>query len=238
VKYLESEAFIGDNECADDAIKSSKLLEIKLDEKREALADLPADAPLDARLELTLESGYILLDLDRRTEAWNLAKEVLDQALAASLWLRAVEACDIIYQSEQDDAIAALAHGIWLGVTYPIDPELSVAMLSHLVDETPDNSDGAGVAAAAACYLVDLRAEGKQHEDLQFFTGQLLGQVARRHTNGACDTQELFDIWMDRLELKEPDKFLPRLAMILDVLVPADQWWFDRDALREKIPAE
>jgi hypothetical protein len=26
--------------------------------------------------------------------------------------------------------------------------------------------------------------------------------------------------------------------MILDVLVPADQWWFDRDALREKIPAE
>ncbi|HEY9147946.1 MAG TPA: hypothetical protein VIQ22_02955, partial [Gammaproteobacteria bacterium] len=142
------------------------------------------------------------------------------------------------YQSEQDDAITALAHGIWLGVTYPIDPELSVAMLQHLVEETPDDSDGAGVAAAAACYLVDLRAEGKTREDLQFFTGQLLGQVARRYTNGACDTQELFDIWMDRLELKEPDKFLPRLAMILDVLVPADQWWFDRDALREKIPAE
>jgi hypothetical protein len=233
VKYLESEAFIGDNECADDAIKSSKLLEIKLDEKREALADLPADAPLDARLELTLESGYILLDLDRRTEAWDLAKAALDQALAASLWLRAVEACDILYQAEQSDSIKALAHGIWLGVTFPIDPELSVAMLQHLIDETPDKSDGAAVAAVTACYVVDIRAEGPEREDLRFFTNQLLGQVARRHSQ--VDEQDVFDFWVERMELDDPAKFLPRLAKVLDVIVDND-WWFDRDALRARIP--
>ncbi|MEJ2591944.1 MAG: hypothetical protein P8178_11170 [Candidatus Thiodiazotropha sp.] len=235
MKYLESEAFIGDNECADDAIKSSKLLEIKLDEKREALAGLPADASLDKRLELTLESGYILLDLDRRTEAWELAKNTLDQALAASLWLRAVEACDILYQAEQTDSIKALAHGIWLGVTFPIDPELSVAMLQHLIDETPDKSDGAAVAAVTACYLVDIRAEGPERNDLKFFTNQLLGQVARRHSE--VDEQEVFDFWVERMELDDPAKFLPRLAKVLEVVIDND-WWFDRDALRARIPEQ
>ncbi|MGM0593374.1 MAG: hypothetical protein ACQETD_02465 [Pseudomonadota bacterium] len=235
MKYLNIDDHHSEAECSNDAIKSSELLVKRQAELERELSTLQG---LD-RLKPLLDSGYILLDLvDRKTDAWKVAKEAFAIALEHEQWLQAVEACDILYQSEQEDAIAALAHGIWLGVTYPIDPELSIAMLEHLVEETPDDSDGAGIAAATACYLVDLRAEGKAREDLQFFTGQLLGQVARRYTNGACDTQELFDIWMDRLELKEPDKFLPRLAMILDVLVPADQWWFDRDALREKIPAE
>ena len=235
MKYLNIDDHHSEADCSNDAVKSSELLVNRLAELEGELKELEG---LD-RLKPLLDSGYILLDLvDRKADAWKVAKEAFDIALENEKWLQAVEACDVIYQSEQDDAIAALAHGIWLGVTYPIDPELSVAMMEHLVEETPDDSDGAGVAAATACYLVDLRAEGKSREDLQFFTGQLLGQVARRYTNGACDTQELFDIWMDRLELKEPDKFLPRLAMILDVLVPADQWWFDRDVLRDKIPAE
>lgn len=234
MKYLESEAFIGDNECAEDAIKSSKLLEIRLDEKRDELAALSADVPVDRRLELTLESGYILLDLDRRAEAWALARPVLDEALDKALWLRAVEACDILYQAEQADSIKALAHGIWLGVTFPIDPELSVALLQHLIDETPDKSDGAAVAAVTACYIVDLRAEGPERDELKFFTNQLLGQVARRHSQ--VEEQEIFDFWVERMELDDPAKFLPRLAKVLDV-ISEDDWWFDRDALRARIPS-
>ncbi|MCU7914708.1 MAG: hypothetical protein KZQ65_02110 [Candidatus Thiodiazotropha sp. (ex Gloverina cf. vestifex)] len=235
MKYLESEAFIGDNESSEDAVKSSKLLEIRLDEKRDELSALPEDTPTDRRLELSLESGYILLDLHRQQEAWELARTILDQALAEELWLRAVEACDIIYQSEQTDAIRALAHGIWLGVTFPIDPELSVAMLQHLVDETPDNSDGAAVAAVTACYIVDIRAKGPDRESLKFFTNQLLGQVARRHSQ--VEEQEIFDFWVERMELDDPAKFLPRLAKMLDVIVE-DGWWFERDDLRAKIPAD
>ncbi|MEW8586602.1 MAG: hypothetical protein AB2531_12635 [Candidatus Thiodiazotropha sp.] len=235
MKYLESEAFIGDNDSAEDAVKSSKLLQAKLQEKREALASLAADAPEERRLELELESAYILLDLDRQQEAWEIGKAMLDRALDQALWLRAVEACDILYQSEQADAIKALAHGIWLGVTFPIDPELSVAMLQHLIDETPDNSDGAAVAAVTACYVVDVRAEGAQREDLKFFTNQLLGQVARRHSQ--VEEQEIFDFWIERMELDDPGKFLPRLAKVLEVIVD-DDWWFDRDALRAQIPTE
>lgn len=235
MKYLNLDEHHKEAECSNDAIQSSELLVTRLGE----LAQELKTASGVERLKPLLDSGYILLDLvERNKDAWKVAREAFDIAIANEQWLQAVEACDILYQSEQDDAVQALAHGIWLGVTYPIDPELSVAMLQHLVEETPDHSDGAAVAAAAACYIVDLRAKGKQHDELQFFTGQLLGQVARRHTNGACDSQELFDIWMDRLELKEPGKFLPRLAAILDVLVPPGEWWFDRDVLREKIPAE
>jgi hypothetical protein len=233
VKYLNIDDHHREAECAEDTVKSSELLVTRLAELETELTALSGLA----RLKPLLDSGYILLDLvERAADAHAVAKEAFAIAIENEQWQQAVEACDILFQSGMDDAIAALAHGIWLGVTYPIDPELSVAMLQHLVEETPDNADGAAVAAAVACYLVDMRAEGKQHDELQFFTGQLMGQVARRHTNGACDTQELFDIWMDRLELKEPDKFLPRLAMILDVLVPAEQWWFDRDELRSKIP--
>lgn len=233
MKYLESETFIGDNESSEDAVKSSKLLEIRLDEKRDALAALPPEAHLAQRLELELESGYLLLDLDRAEEAHHLAKVVLDRALEESLWLRAVEACDILYQSEQPDAIKALAHGIWLGVTFPIDPELSVAMLQHLIDETPDKSDGAAVAAATACYIVDIRALNADREELKFFTNQLMGQVARRHSQ--VEEQEIFDFWVERMELNDPTRFLPRLATVLDVIVDGD-WWFDRDALRATIP--
>jgi hypothetical protein len=234
VKYLDSDDNLGDAECSNDVIQSSDLLTQKLAEHEVVLRS----ARGAARIKPLLDSGYILLDLvGRKHEAWALAREAFEIALAQENWLSAVEACDIIYQAEQEDAVLALAHGIWLGVTYPIDPELSVAMLQHLVDETPPDSDGAAVAAAVAVYIVDLRAEGKQRDELEFFTNQLIGAVARRHTNGACDTQELFDIWIQRLELNDPAKFLPRLSKIIDILVPEGQWWFDREALREKLPA-
>ena len=234
MKYLDTNDHHSEAECSNDAIQSSELLTQKLAEHETELVSLEGSA----RIKPLLDSGYILLDLvERKKDAWIVAKEAFGLATEDENWLSAVEACDIIYQSEQDDAILALAHGIWLGVTYPVDPELSIAMLQHLVDETPPDSDGAAVAAAVATYIVDLRTEGKQREDLEFFTNQLMGAVARRHTNGACDTQELFDIWIQRLELNDPAKFLPRLSKIVDILVPEGQWWIDRDALREKIPA-
>ena len=35
-------------------------------------------------------------------------------------------------------------------VTFPIDPEITVHLLSHVIDDTPDDADGAAVAAATA----------------------------------------------------------------------------------------
>ena len=233
MKYLQTETFMGEAESAEDAVHSDKRTAMRIDELRQHLKALDQKTPLEKRLQLSLDLCYALLEMNQKVEAWQIARESLDQALSAELWLRAVEACDIMFQSEHADAVKALAHGIWLGVTFPIDPELSVAMLQHLVDESPDRSDGAAVAAATACYLVDMRAADKQREELQFFTNQLLGQVARRHSQ--VEEQEIFDFWVQQLELDDPDKFLPRLAKVLDLLIK-DEWWFSRDELRQKIP--
>lgn len=234
MKYLQTEAYIGNNECSGDAIEPAKLAVLRVDELAEQIDALPDEAPLNDRLQLILDRCYVLLELNRFEEAWPIAREALDRALEGELWLRAVEACDVMFQSDQPDSVKALAHGIWLGVTFPVDPELSVALLQHLVDESPDRSDGAAVAAATACYLVGLRAEGKQREDLLFFTNQILGQVARKHSQ--VEEQEIFDFWVQQLELDDPAKFLPRLSKVLELLI-GDPWWFDRDELRAKIPA-
>jgi len=233
MKYLQTEAILGDNECAADAEQSKATIYLKMEEFNDQIKALPTDAPLDQRFQLILDKAYTLLELNRFEEAWREAQGIFDQTISEALWLRAVECCDIMFQADQPDSLKALAHGIWLGVTFPIDPELSVAMLQHLVDESPDRSDGAAVAAATANYIIDLRAKGKQREDLQFFAMQLLGQVARRHSQ--VEEQDIFEFWVQQLELDNPDKFLPRLAKVLDVLTDND-WWFNRDALREKIP--
>lgn len=235
MKYLKNEFRIGDADGAEDATKSIQHLESKLMQVQSTAEKLPPDANTKQRLKLTLDECYLLLDLERQDDAWAKANHVLKQALKEHLWTQAVESCDIMFQVDNQDSIKALAHGIWLAVTFPIDPELSVAMLQHLVDETPDHSDGAAVAAATACYLVDLRTSGEQHEELHFFTSQLLGQVAQRHSQ--VEEREIFDFWVERLELNEPGKFLPRLAQVLDVLTDGT-WWYDRDQLRTLIPAK
>jgi len=40
---------------------------------------------------------------------------------------------------------------------------------------------------------------------------------------------------MEVLELNDPATLLPRLARILEVIV-GEQWWYDRDAIRARLP--
>ncbi|MEW8014224.1 MAG: hypothetical protein AB2807_05405 [Candidatus Sedimenticola endophacoides] len=235
MKYLQTETVLGDSECSDDAIESSALIELRIHELQDRINALAPDAPREERYRLILDRTYALLQVNRFEEAWEAAHAILLPAIEAQLWMHAVECCDILFQAERDDSIKALAHGIWLGVTFPVDPELSIAMLQHLIDESPNRSDGAAVAAAAANYIVDLRAEGERREQLKFFAAQLLGSVARRHSQ--VEEQDIFDFWVQQLELDDPVKFLPRLAKVLDIITGGD-WWFDRDALRAQIPQE
>lgn len=231
--YLKQESFLGEAEDSEDAVRSSELLEQKLALLQKEISELDLQQS-DVRLKKQVESGYILIDLDRKDDAWTLGHEAFKQAIANQNWLAAVEACDIIYQAEKEDAVKGLSHGIWLGVTFPIEPELSIAMLQHLIDESPDRSDGSAVAAATASYIVDLRVEDdKRREDLKFFVTQMMGEVARRHSQ--VEEQEIFDFWVGQLELDEPQKFLPRLGQVVEAIVDND-WWYDRDELRKLIP--
>jgi len=185
------------------------------------------------RARLQLDIAEILNTLERKKEAWDIARDAFVAAMQQESWQDAVEACDVLYQAEQADSIAVLGMGIWLAVTFPVDPEVTAAMLIHLVDETPDNADGAAVAAITARYVVDLRAADDQHENLGFLVNNLIAMVAQRHSN--VQDQGALDRWLDRLQLRDPQVFLPRLAQVLDAIV-GDRWWFDRDELRRRLP--
>ena len=209
-------------------------IEGELVELRQQLDRLPEGAPPMQRAALQLEIARALQILERGDEAWPIAHTAFGILVGEQAWEAAADACDILYESDQPDSLIALGHGVWLGVTFPIDPEISVNLLSHIVDDTPDDSDGAAVAAAPPAFIADVRAqEGPDRDRLTFFAQQLLGRVARRHSE--VESQAQFDHWVDRLELNDPDKFLIRLRNVVDVLVQ-DDWWFDREALRAQIP--
>jgi hypothetical protein len=205
-------------------------LQKHLDEKLQELNMLKDASPL-GRARMQLDIAEILNNLERKTEAWDFSRDAFDAALKNDAWQDAVEACNVLYQAEQDESIAALGMGVWLAVSFPVDPELTLAMLLHIVDETPNNSDGAALAAVAARYVIDLRADDDSHESKGFLANNLIAMVAGRHSN--VRDQAALDAWMDRLELRDPQVFLPRLGQVVDVMV-GDTWWFDRDVLRSK----
>lgn len=233
MKYLKDDPSLRDADSGDELQESTLLLENRVEDLQRQLIELPAGHAPEARADLLLELGRTLIRLEKMSDAWDAAREAFDIYCQAELWEAAVQACEVLFASDQPQSLAALGHGIWLAVTFPMDPELTVAMLQHVVDETPADSDGAAVAATVAHYVVDLRAEGKDREDLLFYTNNLLATVARRHSN--VHEQAQFDFWFKKLELHDPALFLPRLRNVVDVLVQ-DDWWIDREALRAKLP--
>ena len=207
-------------------------LERQLGEKRHQWERL-SDADTMERARLQLDMAEILIWLDRKEEAWTLARGAFDAALTNKSWQDAVEACNVLYQSDQPGSIPALGMGVWLAVTFPVAPELTYAMLDHVVSETPSHSDGAALAAVATRYVIDLRADDATHENLSLLANNLIARVAARHDN--VRDQQALDAWMDRLGLRDPAVFLPRLAQIVNAIV-GDAWWFDRDEIRNKLP--
>lgn len=214
--------------------QSIEFLTEYLEKKQAELAALPESADRITRARLNLDVAEVLVGVNRSDEAWETARAAFDVMLAAEAWQEAVEACDVLYQANQPASLLALAQGVWLAVTYPIDPSLSVNMLSYIVDETPAKADGAAIAAVSAHYIADVRSTGKAHTSLTFLTREMLANVAKAHSEVA--DQDALNAWMEKLGLYEPEVFLPRLSLVLGAIAPLDQWWFDREALRAKIP--
>jgi DNA-directed RNA polymerase sigma subunit (sigma70/sigma32) len=89
------------------------------------------------------------------------------------------------------------------------------------------------VAAITGRYVVDLRADDEQHESQSFLVDNLIAMVAKRHSK--VQDQEAMNKCLDKLELRDPQVFLPRMGKVVDALV-GEKWWFDRDVLRSKLP--
>ena len=235
LKYIKEDPAVGNADSSEDAKESTGMLERLVAGLREQLAELSPQAETLRRADLLLQLGRALVRLEKRPEAWAAAREAFDLYLAEQAWEGAAQACDILFLSDQPQSLAALGQGIWLAVTYPVDPELSVALLQHVVDETPPDADGAAVAAVMAYYLADLRAREPQRENLLIYANQVLATVARRHSG--VEGQQDFNQWIEDMELNDPARFLPRLRNIVDVLVQ-DDWWFDREALQAALPVD
>lgn len=199
---------------------------------QQQLRDLPQQTSNIERAKLELDIAEALIGLDRLQEAWDCARPLVELFIAESEFEFAVRTCKALYQSSQEQSIAALGQGCWLAVTYPINPTLSVEMLHNIVDETPDNSDGAAVAAMAAQYIADIRGD-EHRENLMFLTTQIVAKVAKRHRN--IEGEEMIKTWIEILELNDTDQLFVRLATIIDTIT-ADNWWFDRDELRAQLP--
>lgn len=206
---------------------------VKLSNYQNKLKSLPADTTDLERTMLQLEISELQLALDLKEESWNSARATFDTFIKNEQWQHAVEACNVMYQTEQPASIVALGHAVWLAVTYPIEADTSVAVLNHIVDETPPDSDGAAVAAMAGYYIADIRSTDENHDSMTFLAKTILGNVAKRHSN--VQTQKEMDAWLFKLELNDPAIFLPRLSLVVNSIVE-DSWWFDRDELRSRLP--
>ncbi|HHO58695.1 MAG TPA: hypothetical protein ENJ64_00530 [Thiotrichales bacterium] len=205
-----------------------------LTEKEAAYAALDENVDPVERARLQLDVAEALVGVNRADEAWEKARSALQVFIENEQWQDAAESCDVLYQTAQPASLVALAHGVWLAVTYPVEPQLTVNLLGYIIDETPPNADGAAVAAITAHYIADIRADDAQHKSLTFLTQQMVANVAEAHSS--VKDQDALNQWMERLQLRDPAIFLPKLSLVLGAIVPADQWWFDRDALREKLP--
>ncbi|MGD8547556.1 MAG: hypothetical protein PVH51_07370 [Thiohalophilus sp.] len=224
------QAMFGNRTMAADAAMS---LDEQLKLHQQHVAELPADASELDRARARLDVAELLLALERKEESWAEARDIIQTFLDNEAWQEAVETYNVLFQCDQPASLSALGQGVWLAVTFPIMPQTTITMLNHIIDETPADSDGAAVAAITSHYIADLRSPEDKHESLTFLTSKILADVAKRHSN--IESQEQMDMWIKKLELEDPKLFLPRLSTVIDVLVQ-DDWWFDRDAVREKLP--
>lgn len=208
-------------------------LQQELDQHMQHFNALQDDSNEIEKAKLKLDIAECHLGLDQQKQAHDWAQQSFQPFIEHNEWQYAVDACDILYNSNQDDSLIALGNGIWLAVTFPVDPNISIQMLHHIVDETPDDSDGAAVAAMLAHYIAETRSSDKDHKNLTFLTNQIIAQVAKRH-RGIEDSKTI-QTWIKMYELDDIIKLLPKMALILDTIV-GDQWWYDRDEIRGRLP--
>ena len=224
---------LGESISGQDLGEARAYFEKELHEHQQHLKEISENASGSDIAKVNLAIARAYLGLGEKEKSWQIAQPLLSELIDSDEFEHAVEACELLYLAEQTDSIVALGHGCWLAVTYPIDPTLSVDMLSYIVEETPDDSDGAAVASVAALYLVDVRADEKQKESLLFLTKQLVAMVAKRHRG--IEDEESIQIWIEMLELNNLDELFARLGKMIDAIV-GNSWWFDRDELRAKLP--
>ncbi len=229
-KYLNKGNDIFDGDDGEDVYANEEQLQARLEYFETQLLSMDKNTAVDEKIKVLLEIGRIQVERYQGADAWEKAFNAFNLAQEGELWELAVEACDVMFLSEGPDALVALGHALWLGVSFPIDPEITVAMLQHLIEESPEEADTRAVAATVAHYITSMRCD--ENDDLTFFTSQMLASVADKHSH--VSNQSTFDLWRRTLELDKPEVFLKKLSGAIDQLVE-DKWWIDRDKIKAQL---
>lgn len=187
------------------------------------------------RVDLLISLSKVCAELDEGAEAWEAAREAFDMCVMQENWPGATRAAEALFLSNEPQALKGLAHAIWLAVTFPIEVKASHDVLERLINEAA-HDDIAAVAAATVYYLAVLRAgDDEPGKEAHNNAARIMSNVAWSH--GGVKDQEAFDIWFRIHNLDDPDTFLPLLSESLEKMTDGD-WWYDRDALRARIPEE
>ena len=117
-----------------DAKESREFLAAKVVELTEKLEKLPAVVEPMERARLLLDLANAELGMTQMSDVWNHAKAAFDVCVAQEEWQLAIEACDMLYQTELPSSIVALGHGVWLSVNYPVEPEYRINMLNNVIN--------------------------------------------------------------------------------------------------------
>lgn len=213
---------------------SSATLESHLFSLQDRLRDADRVGDIKIRADLELQIARTLVELGRGAEAWAVGRRAFEVFMTAADFESAADVCSVLFLADQPQSQVALGQGIWLGVTYPIDLDLTLELLDQLIESVPAASDAAALAATVCLFLIDLRAEESRRDDLMFFASQTLSRIAHRH--GGVDSQQALDLWLERLGLNAPERFMARLRVLVDSLV-GEHWWFDRAVLQAELPA-
>lgn len=242
MNYLSRQTLDLGADSQEDAQISTESLRLKETQQLaqlEALGAMVPDhndsEPILKQAELRHTLAQTQVELGQGKTAWGHAQAAFNVYLNQQKWELAAACCDTLFRCNLDNALIALGHGLWLSITFPVEVTLTISQLQHVIDETPEESDGAAVAAAMAAYINEIRGNAQKNDDVALAVGQMLNDVARRHSQ--VNTQDEFDQWFARLELDDPGKLVVRMRNIIDVLVQ-DNWWFDRAALQALIPQE
>ena len=123
-KYLNKDHDIFDGDDGEDVYANEEQLQSRLEYFEAQLAGLSEGSPVEDRIKNLLEIGRIQVERYKGSDAWEKAFTAFNLAQEDELWELAVEACDVMFLSEGPDALVALGHALWLGITFPISSQM------------------------------------------------------------------------------------------------------------------
>jgi len=131
---------------------------------------------------------------------------------------------------EEREIFAAQAAWLVLRVHAPLGD--SFEALSLTFNLVPQGDSLEPLLAAAAMIIVATRGENHpQREKLREDAAKLLSIAAG---NAGVESAEAFQQWSAENRLNDSAHVFPRLLALLEQLVPADRWLFDRAPLQDR----